>query len=102
MQENVNAKEIARENPNSVNIINSLVQNFGDTAVSCCDGGVIKLQVNSLANGDILSISNMLGWADIQIRRSNTRILCLFIPKPWVSGYSDETIAALESIEADV
>lgn len=99
MQDNVNAQQ---ENPNSVNVINSLVTNFGDLAISCCDGGVIKLQVKELGNGDILSISNLLQWADIRIKRSNTRVLALFVPKPWFGEYSAETLKALETIEADM
>lgn len=83
MQENVNA---LKENPNSVNVLNSIVQNFGDVAVSTCDAGIIKLQVKALGNGDVLSISNMLIWSDIQIKRSGNGILILFIPKPWGGG----------------
>lgn len=89
-------------NVNAENVLNSLVINFGEDLVSTCDGGVIKLQVKSLGNGDILSISNMLQWADIQIKRSNTRLLVLFIPKYNAAEYSTKLLKQIESIESDI
>lgn len=94
MLENVNAINV-----NAENVLNSLVQNFGDLGISTCDGGVIKLQVKELGNGDILNISNMLQWADIKVKRSNTSILVLFIPKPSMGPYIDEVLESIKGIE---
>jgi hypothetical protein len=89
-----------QNNVNATNVINYLVQNFGENQVATCDAGVIKLSVSGLGNGDILSLSNLLQWADIKIRRSGTKILCLFVPKPDFN-YSDAIKTALDMIEAD-
>lgn len=86
-----------QENVNAVNVLNSIVQNFGDERVSTCDGGIIKLSVKSLGNGDILNISNMLQWADVQMKRSDKGILVLFIPKIHSGGYSQEILDALDA-----
>lgn len=90
-----------QENVNAVNVINQLVYSFGDVAVSTCDAGVIKLQVKALRNGDITTIANLLQIADVQIKRSGTGLLILFIPK-LPMDYSPEIIKALETIEGDL
>lgn len=99
MQNNVNAPQ---ENPNAVNVLNYAVKNFGDERVSTCDAGVIKAQVAALGNGDILTLSNSIQWADVQVKRSGVGLLILFIPKPWHGNYSDELINALENIKGDI
>lgn len=88
-------------NVNAENVIQSLVQNFGEDNIQTCDGGIIKLQVKELQNGDILSISNLLQWSDVQVKRSDTRLLILFIPKPWVGEYSEEVLNALHQIKGE-
>lgn len=92
-----------QNNVNAVNVLQLLVHNFGDVAVSTCDAGVIKLQVKELGNGDVLSLSNLLQWSDIQVKRSGVGLLILFIPKPdCYSGYPKEVLAALETIDGDI
>lgn len=91
-----------QNNVNAENVINALVYSFGENQIQTCDGGVIKLQVNSLGNGDLQAISNLLPIADVQVKRSNTRLLILFIPRADSVAYSPEIIAAIESIQADI
>lgn len=92
-----------QNNVNAENVIGSLVANFGDGgAVSTCDGGIIKLQVRELRNGDVLTISNLLQWSDVQVKRSGSGLLIIFIPKPWAGEYSKEVLDALENIRGDI
>lgn len=91
-----------QDNVNAVNVLNSIVKNFGDEKVSTCVGGAIKLQVKFLASGDILNISNMLQWSDIQVKRSGVGILVLFIPKLNSGHYPQETLDAMNLIKGDI
>lgn len=92
-----------QNNVNSENVLQSLVYNFGDQQVSTCDAGLIKLQVKELCNGDVLSLSNLLQWSDIQVKRSGVGLLILFIPKPdCYDGYSESVMMALETIQGDI
>ena len=104
MQNNVNAgaKNAPQENPNAVNVLNMVVNNFGEGQVSTCDAGIIKLQIKALGNGDILTLSNALQWADVQVRRSDKVLLILFIPKANTGNYPEEVVTALETIQADI
>lgn len=90
-----------QNNVNAENVLQSLVQNFGDIAVSTCDAGVIKVQVRALGNGDILTLSNLLQWCDVQVKRSGSGLLMLFIPKPDYGVYTKEVLDALETIVGD-
>lgn len=69
-----------QENANAINIEMSVVRNFGRDNVKVLPGGIIKLTIKELANGDILGISNLLLLADIHIKRSDKNILVLFTP----------------------
>lgn len=88
-------------NVNAENVLNLVVSNFGDEKVSTCDAGVIKACVNSLANGDVLTLSIALQWADVQVKRSGTGLLLLFIPKPDFGKYSEKLIDAINSIKGN-
>lgn len=90
-----------QDNVNAANVLDSLMHNFGDEQISTCDSGIIKLQVKGLRNGDIMSISNMLQWSDVQVKRSDKGILVIFIPRPCQVGYSQEVLSALDSIIGD-
>lgn len=98
MLENVNAVNV-----NAENVLNALVYNFGDLAISMCDGGVIKLQIKELGNGDIIHISNLIQYADVKIKRSGAGVgmLILFIPKADSRPYSKELVDIIDSIQSD-
>lgn len=100
MLENVNAVNV-----NAENVLSALVYNFGDGgAISTCDGGVIKLQIKELGNGDITCISNMLQYADVKVKRSGAGVglLILFIPKMVQGPYSEEMKNIIDSIQSDI
>lgn len=72
-----------QENANAVNVMNYANQNFGSENVSTTPSGVIKVYVNQMGGGDILTLSNMLRWADIKVKGSDTKMLIILVPKPF-------------------
>lgn len=70
-----------QENVNAINIHNQLISYFGEDNVKTLSDGGIKLKVYQLANQDLLNISNLLMLADIQVRRSDKKIVVIFIPR---------------------
>lgn len=88
-----------QENVNAVNVISSAVSNFGSDNVQTCDGGIIKVSLQGLGNGDVQTLANLLQWSDVQVKRSGTGLLILLIPKPWSGSYSPELLAHIFQIE---
>ncbi len=86
-------------NVNAVNTLTSAVLNFGEINVQTCDGGVIKVTMKEVRNGDLTTLSNLLQWADIQIKRSGSGLLILLIPKTDGNPYSDELLYHISQIE---
>jgi len=70
-----------QENVNAINITSSLIANFGSDNVSVEPNGQILLKVKEIGNGDLLSISNMLQWSNVYMKRSDKHILTIFTPR---------------------
>lgn len=88
-----------QNNVNAVNVLTSATLNFGNENVQTCDGGVIKVLIKELRNGDLLTLSNLLIWADIQVKRSGSGLLILLIPKTDGTPYSEELLYHISQIE---
>lgn len=86
---------------NARNVIDFLVTNFGEDNVSTCDAGVIKLQKKALASSDLLSLSMMLRWSDVYVKRSGTGLVILCVPKEDSNPYSEDVLKALETIQSE-
>jgi len=89
MQNNVSARSLEIEaqqngNPNKENALRFAEQNFGTDNVSVTDSGIIKVLTNEIGSGDVLSLSILLQWSIIRIKRSGLGLLILLIPKRWV------------------
>lgn len=84
---------------NAQNVLNSVVLNFGSENVQTCDGGIVKLTVKELRNGDILAISNLLIQSDIRIKRWGLGLLILFIPKLDNGKYPENILYHLSQID---
>lgn len=67
-----------QNNVNAENVLLKIVGAFGSDNVEKLLNGDVKLMVHSLGNNDILNISNMLQYADVQIKRSNKKIVVFF------------------------
>lgn len=88
-----------QNNVNATNTLTSAVLNFGDERVQTCDGGVIKVTMKEVRNGDLLTLSNLLQWADVQIKRSGSGLLILLIPKSDGAPYSEDLLFHISQIE---
>lgn len=84
---------------NAQNVLNSVVLNFGNDNVQTCDGGIIKLTIKELRNGDILTISNLLISSDVRIKRWGNGLIVIFIPKADNGKYPENILYHISQID---
>lgn len=75
-----------QENVNAICVMDYAVQNFGSENISTSLDGVIRCSIKAMSSGDIVTVSNMLRWADVGIKRSDKGLLVLVKPKVVESG----------------
>lgn len=82
-----------QENVNATNVINYAVVNFGENNVEYPSdpSGTVIVRIKEMGNGDVLTVSNMLQWADVVIKRSDKAIAIIFYPRPSYLKHESET-----------
>lgn len=69
-------------NVNAICARDYAIETWGRDNVTVLPDGIIRCFVRAMGSGDITTVSNILRWADVHVKRSDKGLVILFNPKP--------------------